>query len=410
MTALAFVACRLCGARAGRERMLDLGHHPLADRFLSPADLARPEITYPLVVDLCASCGYVGLAHVVSAIERYQAAEYSYTASNSPVAMRHFAELATACVARCQLTPRSLAVDIGGNDGTFLHEIALATGCRTLNVEPSQAMAVISHNIGIEPYRDFWNDDAADFVIDRGGATLIACTNALNHADDPVAAVKGMARALARGGVVAIEVPSLRRLLDQRAFDTVYLEHVSYFSLATLVAVLEHAELGVVHAETIDYMGGSLRVFAKASHAHADDVMAQIAIERMHELLDPATYAPLARDARRIRDCIVENVIDARIAGAEIVGFGAAAKGNTLLNYCRLDADRIACIADSSPHKIGKLTPGSHIPIVADDAVPATATHALILPWNIAPFLRDKIAAMHPQIGTVWCPGEWINL
>ena len=391
--------CRLCGS-AGLEPIVDLGFHPLADRFLDPSSLLLPEVTYPLTVHLCGECGYAGLDHVVPPEVRYQEAAYSYTAGNSRISRGHFAELAREATAALRLGPRDLAVDVGGNDGTLLLALEAESDCAILNVEPSPNIANLSRAAGVTTIQEFWGRRAALEVarpqlpgaIARG-ASLIVATNAFNHDGDPCEFVACASMALRPGGSLVIEVPSLRRMVRQGAFDTIYLEHVSYFGLRPLVRMLGELGFGVERAAENDYMGGSIRIYARSGGvAHAPDVLHQVDVEDGEGTYEPEAYQALARGAERTRDDLCERLYRIRRSGGTVVGVGAAAKGNTLLNYCRIHRGIVASVADQSPLKIGKLTPGSHLPIISDAEIPASATHALILPWNIASFLRDKLA------------------
>lgn len=401
--------CRLCGA-AGLERIIDLGFHPLADRFLVTLD--EPEVTYPLVVNLCGECGYAGLTHVVPPEVRYQAADYSYTAGNSKVSRDHFTELATDAIERIHLNENDFIVDIGGNDGTLLESFRFHVPlAELLNIEPSSNIADISRTRGNKTMEQFWNRDLALAVAQMrwrsamnpmavaAGASLITATNMFNHESDPNEFVRNVATALRPGGYFVFEVPSLRQMVHRRSFDTVYLEHVSYFGLKPLVRMLEDFGFGVEHAVENDYMGGSLRVYARSGGtAHAPDVLDQIDTEESDGIYDPASYVEFMQDVELMRDRLLDRLHRIRKVGYDcggggsVVGIGAAAKGNTLLNYCGINRSLISTVADASPLKIGKFTPGSHLPIIADSAIPAHTTHALILPWNLAGFLKDKLA------------------
>jgi hypothetical protein len=224
------------------------------------------------------------------------------------------------------------------------------------------------------------------------GASVIVATNVLNHDGDPREFVACASRALRPGGSLVIEVPSLHQMIRRGAFDTIYLEHVSYFGLRPLVRMLGELGFGAESAVENDYMGGSIRIYARSGGAaHAPEVLHQVDVEEQEDTYEPATYQALARAAERTRDDLCEMLYGIRRAGGIVVGVGAAAKGNTLLNYCRIHRGLVASVADTSPLKIGKITPGSHLPIIDDAQIPAEATHALILPWNIADLLRDKL-------------------
>lgn len=381
-------ACRLCGEHA-LERVIDLNMHPLADRFTASED---PEPTYPLVVMLCLECGYAGLDTIVPATVRYQEAAYSYTAGNSRVSRAHFAELATEVCARLGLSNRDLVVDIGGNDGTLLRFVRAAADSMVLNVEPSPNIARMSREAGLWTAEGFWSQQIADYITERKGASLILTTNTFNHATDPNAFVAAVASALRPGGWFVFEVPSLRQLVKRRAFDTIYLEHVSYFGLRPLLSMLGAHGFGVEFATENDYMGGSMRIYARSGGGtHAAYVMDLAGDEDQAGIYDRATYDAFQVACQDFRERLHERLVEIKNNGGVVVGVGAAAKGNTLLNYCGIDRELVRCVLDASPLKIGAFTPGSRIPIVSDDAIPEDTTHALILPWNLADYLMDRL-------------------
>lgn len=382
--------CRLCES-SELEPIVDLGFHPLADRFIDPSSLLIPEVTYPLSVHLCGECGYAGLDYVVSPETRYQEASYSYTSGNSRISREHFALLAQEATDRLRLGPGDLAVDVGGNDGTLLLALQQASGCETLNVDPSANIAALSRASGIPTLQEFWGARAATEI--SGRASLVVATNTFNHEGDPRAFVEYASRALRSDGSLVVEVPSLRQMVRRGAFDTIYLEHVSYFGLRPMIRMLGEIGFGVQSATENDYMGGSIRIYARSGGAaHDPDVLHQADVEDDEGTYEPATYRALSRAAERTRDDLCETLHRIRRSSGTVVGIGAAAKGNTLLNYCRVYPGLVTSVADASPLKIGKFTPGSHLPIVSDSEIPREATHALILPWNIAGFLRDKLA------------------
>lgn len=400
--------CRVCSGK-NTSKVIDLGHHPLADRFLTREMLDQPETTYPLSVWLCADCGYAGNGHVVSERERYQTDDYSYTAGNSPVSRAHFAELASALVLR--FGKPDAALDIGGNDGTLCQAIKerSESTARVINIEPSLNIAKLSRDAGVETFETVWPgpywEASARY---SGGFDLITATNVLNHASDPNAFVSEVSRCLCVGGVFAFEVPSLAELVRQSAFDTIYVEHVSYFGLKSLDRLLRAHGLSIVHAETVPYMGGSLRVFAQKLPC-----VTTLFAGEPREIYDPFTYAGLMTKVNQMRERLVRQLRLIRAADGTAFAIGAAAKGNTLLNYCRLASHDISFVVDTSPHKIGKWTPGSHIAIIDENRIPEThlgswtvlrgfgdntpecrsqhgECYAVILPWNIADHLIER--------------------
>lgn len=380
--------CRICGGVRLRTAV-DLGHHPLADRFLTAADLDEPEVRYPLRVQVCEECGYAGLSRAASADERYRRHAYSYTSSNSSVSRLHFTELAGELARRVPLG--SLVVDVGGNDGTLLSAIRAIAGCEVLNIEPS-SIGDLSAACHVETIRDFLTDEVAERVRARGGASVVVATNVLNHADDPVRFLV-MARAmLAEGGSVVVEVPSLEEMSLRRSFDTIYAEHVSYFSRDTLRDCLSEAGFGTTDVEDVDYMGGSLRAWAVVSPAP------RASRERRPRGLVSATIRSVERlgeDAATIRTWLSDFLRTVAGRPASVAALCASAKGNTMLNHCQVGRDLVSCVVDPSPHKAGKFTPGTHLPIVAD--VPDGARWGVVLAPNLLPLLRTR----HPELSLV---------
>lgn len=379
--------CRACGSPAVYPA-IDLGHHPLADRFLSPVETERPETFYPLSVFSCERCGYAGLNHIVPVHERYVATDYSYTAGNSRVSREHFAELAQDISEfKGGFKEDDLIVDIGGNDGTFLAASRVNGAKRLLNVEAAPFTAELSRMAGIDTVEAVWGSVAV-----QADAAVIVSTNVLNHADQPRDFIAACAANLRPGGLLVLEVPSLVDLLAKGAWDTIYLEHISYFCGSALYELLASCGLHVVRIEDVSYMGGSLRMWA-ANWGEAGAVSQRTLseFERDRTTIKRSAWQALADQARLERAQLTEQIFEAQKAGLQTYALGAAAKGNTLLNYCRFDESWITAVADASPHKIGKRTPGSRIPIVPDGAVPAGAA-AVILPWNVKDLLRERFA------------------
>ena len=296
----------------------------------------------------------------------------------------------------CRSPLSFLAVDIGGNDGTLLRAIVAMSSCAALNIEPSSNIAELANQAGgdVETIVDLWSMDIAHHIAsERGSAQIITATNVLNHASDPMEFVAAVEFALDEDGVFVFEVPSLRALVKQRSFDTIYLEHISYFGVKAILHLLGANGLRACHISANPYMGGSLRVIARHDDGkgHAPTVLAQVAHEEDDLLYETATYRQFMCDVDRLCDSVMSTLMRLRADGAHVIGVGAAAKGNTLLGYCGIDRRLLPAIADASPLKIGKFTPGSHIPIISDGNIPRDTTHALILPWNIAGHLTGKL-------------------
>ena len=397
--------CRLCGAE-NIETVVCLGYHPLADTFLSNELLYGPEVSYPLELGSCRSCGHVFTLYSVSAVERYQKQDYSYDSSNSKVSISHFKEFAQVVLPETRLRPGALIVDIGSNVGTLLSHFQDLGYANVLGVEPAGNIAALAVAAGIPTINDFFAGSVVKKLCAAGPVQLLLSANVVNHADDLGGLLRTASEVLASDGVFVFEVPYLLDLIKSTAFDTIYHEHVHYYGVKPLASCLRHHGFSIFKIENLDYMCGSIRVFVRQGGAHSAAIHSIIASEEEFGLYELETYREFMGRVRRVKLTVNAHLAQIRADGGKIIGIGAATKGNTFLNYCRLDSDTISYIADASPLKIGKLTPGSHIPIVADQDIDASATHALILPWNIASMLQAKLSHLGltfyvPQVDTL---------
>ena len=383
--------CQLCQSPEIRT-VIDLGEHPLADTFLSEDMLQSEEPRYPLKVFLCQSCGYAGLEYVVPAERRYQETDYSYTSGNSPVSLKHFSDLAEQVSGQLGLADQELVVDIGSNDGTLLKAFRDRTGCRIVGVEPSANIAALAHKNNLPTVQSFFDGPTVERIISKyGQARCVLATNVFNHSSNPGDFVSNVAKLLDDRGVFIFEVPYWLTLVNQYSFDTIYLEHVSYFAVKPLVNFFNKYNLHITDIKEIDYMGGSIRV--TVSKMPSNDVLIARFIKREEaaDLYNFRTYEDFMDKINSLKKDLVEQLQAAKARGEKVIGIGAATKGNTLLNFCGITNDLIDFVTDSSPQKIGKYTPGSRLPIKADDAITNDVKYAVILPWNIADFLMGKL-------------------
>lgn len=388
--------CMLCGA-ADLQPVIDLGLHPLADTFLSPALLEETEARYPLRCLLCADCGHVMLETIVPPEERYQKVEYSYTSANSPVAIAHFQEMARRVIAEADIGPDDLVVDVGSSDGTLLAAFQAQAGCRVLGVEPAANIAQLANENGIETLNGFFDTAAAEEIKRRGGAKAITANNVFNHITDLEQFMRDIKIALAPDGIFVFEAPSLIQLVERTAFDTIYLEHLSYFRVQALDRFFRRLGFVLRSGELNDYMGGSLFAIIAQNGASSADVAELMRKEEVLALGHVATYARFMARVRAFKEDLRAEISRIKAEGGVVIGVGAATKGNTLLNYCEINRGMLECVTDQSPLKIGKHTPGSRLPIIPDADIPAHATHALILPWNIGDFLKEKLKHLNLQ-------------
>ena len=382
-------ACRGCGALVTRS-VLNLGSTPLANSYLDQAALAHPEPRYPLHVFICEGCQLVQLKALVSPEELFS--DYAYFSSYSSTWLEHARRFAEMAVARFRLSAASKVVEIASNDGYLLRNF-VERGIPVLGIEPAINVAAVARAGGVPTEARFFGSACAHELRRRGeAADLIVANNVVAHVPDLRDFLGGVAALLKSDGVLSAEFPHLLRLLQETQFDTIYHEHFSYLSLHAIEAVLASVGLRVFDVEMVPTHGGSLRLFACrrdiARHAELPNVRMLRAAEKEGGLQDFAAYDAFAR---RVADCrreLIAFVSRARATGRAVAAYGAAAKGNTLLNSCGLTSRDIVCVADRSPHKQGRYLPGSRVPVVAPERITdVKPDYLLILPWN----LRDEI-------------------
>ena len=383
-------ACALCQTQELKP-VIDLGFHPCADTFVFESRLQEVENRYPLKVCLCPSCGHTQLSHVVPAHVRYQDNDYSYDSSNSPVSISHFTDLARDVSTVLNVSPADLVCDVGSNIGTLLNAFRDITGCNVVGIDPSSNIAALANAQGIYTINDFFGMAATREVNKIGRPRVITATNVLNHSED-VAGFFDVAHALIEPhGCIVFEVPYLLEMVKQTAFDTIYIEHINYFSITPLARFLALRRFGIERIEVSDYMCGTLRLYVRPNTKHGADVDKYIELERECGLFTMDTYDAFMTRVKSLKFQLNKQLYDIKAMGGKVIGIGAATKGNTLLNYCNIDGDLLEYITDSSILKLGKLTPGSHIRILSDESIMPDITHGLILPWNIAEHLTNKL-------------------
>ena len=398
--------CRLCES-VNIQKIVDLGNHPLADTFLPPEILfASPEISYPLQLGQCQDCGHVFTLFAVSPEDRYQKTDYSYDSSNSKVSIQHFYDFAKAVLDEKVPDQKGLIVDIGSNTGTLLKHFQSFGFENVIGIEPSANISALAIKAGVHTINDFFSERVIKHLHEAGSVQVLLSANVLNHADNIVDLLDTVKAVLAKDGIFVFEVPYLLDLVQSTAFDTIYHEHVHYHSIQPLALALERQGISIFKVERIDYMCGSIRVYTRFGRTHSPAVRLMIEAEQAFGLFDSTTWSSFMARVRKVKTTVLAQLAEIRVNGGKIIGIGAATKGNTFLNYCRLDSDTITYVTDASPLKIGKLMPGSHIPIIDDTDIDSFSTHALILPWNIAPMLKTKLAHLGlifyvPQVETL---------
>lgn len=383
-----------CGACASKnlKTVLSLGSTPPANAFLK--SLNDPEQFFPLELSFCEACGFVQLNRVVSPELLFR--DYVYVSSTSPVFVQHFKELADLIIKRFKLQPNSLVVDVGSNDGILLRPFK-EKGMKVLGIDPAEKIAAIATQNGIETLPSFFTPQvASDITKARGKAKVISATSVFSHIDDLDSFVEGIKELLADDGVFVVEVYYLYELIEKNLFDTIYHEHLSYFTTKTISQLLKRLGMQVFDVCETDTHGGSLRVFAQKSggpYKIEDSVKKFVAMEEAKHLSEASTYVEFAKKIEQNKAKLKELLKELKSKGKRIVGYGAPAKGNTLLNSFQIGTGFLDYIVDDSPWKQGLYTPGTHIPVMGfDELHKSKPDYILILAWNFAEPIMKKCA------------------
>ncbi len=381
--------CRHCGAQL-ETVVIDLGHQPASNAYLTAEQLNGTEAYAPLKTYVCTTCWLVQLPSFHASHELFTE-DYAYFSSVSTSWVSHAKSYVETMIARFGLGRDSWVVEVASNDG-YLLQFVQAAGIQCTGIEPTASTAAAARARGIESVERFFGVElAGELVAERGHASLTAANNVLAHVPDINDFVAGFSVLLAPNGVATFEFPHLVNLIEQAQFDTIYHEHYSYLSLIAVQRIFASQGLRVFDVEAIGTHGGSLRVFAcraDASHVEMPAVVATIAAETAAGVTDLRWYAGLAKRAETIKLDLIDFLVRARRDGKRVAAYGAAAKGNTLLNYAGVHADLIDFVCDAAPSKQGRFLPGSHVPILPPSALAERRPdYVLILPWN----LRDEI-------------------
>jgi SAM-dependent methyltransferase len=388
-------ACRFCSAPL-RHTFVDLETSPLANSFLTEAELRQGETFLPLHAYVCERCFLVQLEEIEAPEHIFS--DYVYFSSVSESWVRHAQAYVEATIPRFGLGAESSVVEIASNDGYLLQWFVQA-GVPVLGIEPAANVAKVAEERGIPSLVEFFGSETATRLAGEGRhADLIVGNNVLAHVPALNDFVEGMRILLAPGGVITMEFPHLLRLIQETQFDTIYHEHYSYLSLLAVEQVFGAHGLRLFDVEELRSHGGSLRIYA----CHADgphETTERIAELREREdaagLRQLETYTSFGERVRALKREVLAFLLDAREAGKSVVGYGAAAKGVTLVNYCGIRKDLVEYVADLSEHKQGLFMPGSRIPVYPPERIAETAPdYLLILAWN----LKDEIMAQMAHV------------
>jgi SAM-dependent methyltransferase len=399
-------ACRACGGRL-TVTMADLGLQPASNAFLESPAAFQHEKRYPLRAKACEVCKLVQIDYDVAPQELF--GNYVYFSSYSDDWLAHAKAYCEMARRRFALGPSSLVVELASNDGYLLKNF-LGMGIPVLGIDPSDTVAAAAAKIGVPTLVEFFGKKIAGDLARQGRrADLIIGNNVLAHVPQLNDFVAGMALLLRENGNITIEFPHLLELVKHVEFDTIYHEHFSYFSVYAIEQVFSRHGLRIYDVERLPTHGGSLRIFA--AHAARTDLKdsASLGEVRAQEsaagLQDLATYAKFSKRVEECRDSLQAFLATAKREGKRIAAYGAAAKGNTLLNFCGVTSADIAFVADRNPHKQNKFLPGTHIPVVSpEELMQAKPDYVLILPWNLRDEIQHQLAGIRAWGGRFVTP------
>jgi SAM-dependent methyltransferase len=393
--------------------MADLGLQPASNAFLASLDAARDEKRYPLRARVCETCKLVQLDYDVAPQELF--GNYVYFSSYSDDWLAHAKAYCDMARRRFALGAASLVVELASNDGYLLKNF-IDMGVPVLGIDPSDTVAAAAEKIGVPTRVEFFGEKLAEQLVGEGRpADLIIANNVLAHVPQLNDFVAGIARLLGALGTVTIEFPHLLELIEHVEFDTIYHEHYSYFSLYAIEQVFNRHGLRIFDVESLSTHGGSLRIFA--AHADRPGLQDSAALERVRAqeraagLEDLSTYLKFAERVENCRRSLLAFLAAAKRDGKSVAAYGAAAKGNTLLNFCGVTPADISQVADRNPHKQSKLLPGTHIPVVSPDVLlRAEPDYVLILPWNLLEEIREQLRQIREWGGRFVTPVPLIHV
>lgn len=383
--------CRSCG-HAGLEPVLDLGRTPLADRLLTAAQLAEPEPAYPLQVAFCPKCSLLQILETVPP-EVLFCEDYPYYSSFSDALLRHSRENVLDLVARRGLGPQSLAVELASNDGYLLKNYVEA-GISVLGIDPAEGPACEAEKIGVPTLNTFFTAELAKQLVAEGKrADVIHGNNVLAHVADTNGFVGGIATLLAASGVAVIEVPYVKDLIDHREFDTIYHEHLCYFSVTALDHLFRRHGLYLNEVKRLPIHGGSLRLYVEKIERVGGSVRELLALESGERVDRIDFYRDFARRVEQLKADLLALLRGLKADGRSVAAYGAAAKGATLINYVGIGTELIDFVVDRNVHKQGKYMPGQHMPIFGPEKLlEAQPDYVLLLAWNFATEIMEQQA------------------
>src|SRR3989338_6317893 len=385
--------------------VLDLGHHPPSDAFLRPNQLLDQEAHYPLRLISCKKCGLLQIDYIIHPEILFQR-DYPYESSTTKTGREHYYSMAADIAKSFPSTKKSLAIDIGSNVGVLLQGFK-NLGYKVLGVDPSDTAAQKAIANGIDTVVDFFNEEVADKIYQKyGSAKVITATNCFGHIFELDSTVRGMTRLLSKNGVIAVESPYALDLIKNLEYDTIYHEHICYLSVNPMKLYLKKFSLELFDIKRSSIHGGSMRYYIghKGNHPIKKSVNHYLADEEK-ELYSENKLKNFTFKVKNQRMVLLNMIMDLKKQGKTVVGVTAPAKGNTLLNYCKLDVNYLDFLTEKTQIKIGRYSPGMHIPVYPDDELfKKKPDYALILAWNFAEEIMANLSEFKKQGGKFIIP------
>ncbi len=399
-------ACRSCGHEE-LQNFLSLGRTPLANALLTEDQLGDTEETYPLELVFCSQCTLVQLTESISPEKLFR--EYVYLSSFSETMLDHAEALASALIGSKNLDAQSLVVEVASNDGYLLQYYQL-DGIPVLGIEPATNIARVAEQRGIPTVNDFFDETLAQRLVDKQ-ADVIHANNVLAHVPDLNGFVRGLRQLLKSDGVVVVEVPYVYEMITHCEFDTVYHEHLSYFSLTALNHLFTRNDLTIQRVEQLAIHGGTLRLYAGHATEQDESVTELLNDEKRRGLENIDFYKGFGERVESLRDELGSLLHELKAHGSRIAAYGASAKGATLLNYCRLGREVLDYVVDRSTVKQGRYTPGSHLKIYAPEKLLEDAPdYVLLLTWNFAGEIYEQQVEYRKRGGRFIVPVPFVRV
>jgi len=391
--------CRFCSEPLELD-LIDLGFAPPSNAYLSKEELQRPEIYYPLHIQVCTTCHLVQTRDYVSQTDVFKS-DYAYFSSTSSSWLEHARHFAERSILEFGLSQNSLVVEIASNDGYLLKNY-LEAGIGVLGIEPTRSTSQVAIACGIETIVEFLDESLSLRIKSNGQqADLLIGNNVYAHVPDINDFTSALAILLKPQGCLVLEFPHILRLLQEQTFDTIYHEHFSYHSLSTVLKIFEKASLRIWKVEELKTHGGSLRIYGCHESSNFDrdpSVDKMIRVEEEFGLSNLETYSHLQKQAESIKDSLLEFLLEQKKLGKSVGAYGAAAKGNTLLNFSGIKPDLIQFVVDAADAKQGKYLPGSHIPIYPPTYLDFNLPdYLIILPWNLQEEVRSQLSHLRAE-------------